>query len=159
MYRLVAAVLKGPFLSQVDICHEKVGVPDNYVVRWLASQKFRQILCNKLSSSLFNNHHHHHHHHHHWVILLLVEHRASVKSFQALRSLAVPLTSFHNLLCFLFHPLLSLATFSSAYLFFYTAEDSNLMRFSLLPLLLYAMCVQSNSIFFFLSKFLLASVW
>jgi hypothetical protein len=50
-------------------------------------------------------------------------------------------------LCFLFHPLLSFATFSSAYLFFYIPEDSNLMRFSLLLLLLYVMCVQFNSIF------------
>ena len=51
-------------------------------------------------------------------------------------------------LCFLFHPLLTFATFSSAYLFFYTPDDSNLMRISLLLLLLYVMCVQSNSIFF-----------
>jgi hypothetical protein len=56
-------------------------------------------------------------------------------------------------LCFLFHPLLSFATFSSAYLFFYTPEDSNLMRFSLLLLLLYVMCVQSNSIFSLLSEY------
>jgi len=49
----------------------------------------------------------------------------------------------------LFHPLLSFATFSSAYLFFYTPEDSNLMRFSLLLPLLYVMCVLSNSIFLF----------
>ena len=34
-----------------------------------------------------------------------------------------------TLLCFLFHPLLSLATFSSPYLFFYTPEDSSLMGF------------------------------
>ena len=33
--------------------------------------------------------------HHHQVLLLLVEHRASMKSFQALRSPAIPLTSFH----------------------------------------------------------------
>jgi hypothetical protein len=38
-----------------------------------------------------------HHHHHHQVILLLVEHRASMKSFQALQSSAIPLTSFHDL--------------------------------------------------------------
>jgi hypothetical protein len=50
----------------------------------------------------------------------------------------------------LFHPLLSFATFSSAYLFFYIPEDSNLMLFSLLLLLLCVMCVQSNYIFFFL---------
>ena len=51
--------------------------------------------------------------------------------------------------CFLFHPLLSFATFSSAYLFFYTPADSNLTRFSLLLLLLCVMCVQSNSICFY----------
>ena len=33
-------------------------------------------------------------------------------------------------LCFFFHPLLSFATFSSAYLFFYIPEDSYLMRLS-----------------------------
>jgi hypothetical protein len=51
-------------------------------------------------------------------------------------------------LCFLFHPLLTFATFSSPYLFFYTPADSNPMRVSLLLLLLYVLCVQSNSIFF-----------
>ena len=39
-------------------------------------------------------------------------------------------------LLLLFHPLLSFATFSSAYLFFYIPENSNLMLFSLLLLLL-----------------------
>ena len=52
-------------------------------------------------------------------------------------------------LCFLSNPLLSFATLSSAYLFFYIPEDSNLMQFCLLLLFLYVMCVQSNSIFFF----------
>jgi len=33
-------------------------------------------------------------------------------------------------LCFLSHPLLSLATFSSAYFSVYIPEDSNLMQFS-----------------------------
>jgi len=59
-------------------------------------------------------------------------------------------------LCFLSHPLLSFATFSSAYLS-YIPEDSNLMQFPLLLLFLYVMCVQSKSIFFFLSDFLLNS--
>jgi len=95
----------------------------------------------------------------HQILLFLVEHRASTKSFQALRSPAIPLTSFHNFLVLLIYPLLSFATFSSAYLFFLITEDSNLMRFSLLLLLPCVMCVQSNSIFFFLSEFLLASVW
>jgi len=48
-------------------------------------------------------------------------------------------------LCFLFHPLLPFATFSSPYLSFYITKDSNLMQFSLLLLFLYVMCVQSNS--------------
>ena len=39
--------------------------------------------------------------HHHQILLLLVEHRASMKSFQALRSPAIPLTSFHGLLVLL----------------------------------------------------------
>jgi hypothetical protein len=40
-------------------------------------------------------------------------------------------------LCFLSHPLLSFATFSSAYLSFHIPEDFNLMQFSLLLLFLY----------------------
>jgi len=60
-------------------------------------------------------------------------------------------------LCTLSHPLLPFTTFSSACLSFYIPEDSNLMHFSLLLLFLYVMCVQSNSIFFFLSDFLLTS--
>ena len=59
-------------------------------------------------------------------------------------------------LCVLSHPLLSFTTFSLAYLS-YVLEDSNLMQFFLLLLFLYVMCVQSNSIFFFLSDFLLTS--
>ena len=47
-------------------------------------------------------------------------------------------------LCFLFYPILSFATFSSAYLFFYTHEDFNLMRFPLLHLLIYVMCVHAQ---------------
>jgi len=39
--------------------------------------------------------------HHHQFLLLLVEHRASMKSFQALRSPAIRLTSFHDLPVFL----------------------------------------------------------
>ena len=61
-------------------------------------------------------------------------------------------------LCFLFHSLLSFATPSSAYLFFYIPEDSSIMWFSLLLLLLCVMGVQFNSIFFFISDLLLTSV-
>ena len=60
-------------------------------------------------------------------------------------------------LCSLSHPLLSFATFSLACLSFYIPEDSNIMQFSLLLLFLYVMCVRFNSIFFFLSDFLLTS--
>jgi len=176
-------------------------------------------------------HHHHHHHHHHQIPLLLVEHWASMTSFHALRSPAIPLTFFHDLLVLLISsstvlchvlfglPLLlypwgfqsnavfSIAPvslrnvsnpipFSSFFLIFYWLpwgfqsnavfsiapvslrnvcriqfhfllsfwfsidfpEDSNLMQFSLLLLFLYVMCVQFNSIFFFLSDFLLTSL-
>jgi hypothetical protein len=85
-----------------------------------------------------------------------VEHRASMKSFQVLQSSAFPLNSFHDLPIFL---ILSFATFSSAYLFFCTPEDSSPMQFSLLLLLLYVMCVLPKSIFFRLSEFLLVSAW
>ena len=60
-------------------------------------------------------------------------------------------------LCFLAHPLLSFATFSLASLSFDIPEDSSLMQFPLLLLFLYVMCVQSNSIFFFLSDCLLTT--
>jgi len=74
--------------------------------------------------------HHYHHHHHHRVLLLLVEHRASTKSFQALRSPAIPLTSFHDLPLFLisFSIVLHRVLFS-------------------LPLLLYPRGFQSNAVF------------
>ena len=53
--------------------------------------------------------------------------------------------------CFLSHPLLSFARFSSTCLSFYTPADSNLMQLSQLLLFLYVMCVQSSSIFFLFS--------
>ena len=43
----------------------------------------------------------HHHYYHHRVLLLLMEHGASMKSFEALRSPAIPLTSLHDLPVFL----------------------------------------------------------
>ena len=42
-----------------------------------------------------------HHHRHHQILLLPVEHRVSMNSFRALRSPAIPLTSFHDLLVLL----------------------------------------------------------
>ena len=51
-------------------------------------------------------------------------------------------------LCFLSHPLLSFASFSSAYLSFYIPEDSSLMQFSLL-LLLGINTVQIKVVFLF----------
>jgi len=94
-----------------------------------------------------------------------------IKSFYSLWSIGYPwrasrhcdlqLFPWPHSMIFLFlilHPLLSFIIFSSAYLFFYIPKDSNLMLFYLLLLLLCVMCVQSNSIFFFLSDFLMASV-
>jgi hypothetical protein len=71
-----------------------------------------------------------HHYHHHQILLLLVEHRASMKSFQALRSPAIPLTSFHDLLVLL-------------------TSSSNVLHhiFFSLPLLLYPWGFQSNAVF------------
>ena len=67
---------------------------------------------------------------HHQVLLLLVEHRASMKSFQALGSPAIPLTSFHDLPVFL-------------------NSSSIVLRHVLfgLPLLLYPWGLQSNAVF------------
>jgi len=73
---------------------------------------------------------HHHHHHHHQFLLLLVEHRASMKSFQALRSPTIPLTSFHYLPVFLI---------SSSIVLHHVLIS--------LPLLLYPWGFQSNAVF------------
>ena len=69
------------------------------------------------------------HHHNHQVHLLLVEHKASMTSFQALRSPAIPLTSFHDFLALI--------------------SSSIALRHILfsLPLLLYPWGFQSNAIF------------
>ena len=70
------------------------------------------------------------HHHHHQILSLLVQQRASMKSFQALRSPAIPLTSFHDLLVLLI-------------------SSSIVLRHVLfgLPLLLYRWEFQSNAVF------------
>jgi len=67
---------------------------------------------------------------HHKILLLLVEYRASMKSFQALWSPAIPLTSFHDLLVLLI-------------------SSSIVLRHVLfsLPLLLYPWRFQSNAVF------------
>jgi len=67
---------------------------------------------------------------HHQFLLLLVEHRASMKSFQALPSPAIPLTSFHDL------PVVLISS-------------SIVLRHVLfgLPLLLYPWGSQSNAVF------------
>ena len=67
---------------------------------------------------------------HHQVLLLLVEHRASRKSFQALQSPAIPLTSFHDLPV----PLLSSSIVLHHVLFS-------------LPILLYPWGFQSDAVF------------
>jgi len=67
---------------------------------------------------------------HHQSLLLLVEHRASIKSFHALRSPAIPLTSFLDLLVL-------------------CISSSVVLRHVLfgLPLLLYPRGFQSNAVF------------
>ena len=65
--------------------------------------------------------------HHHQILSLLVEHRASMKSFQALRSPAIPLTSFHDFLV------------SSSIVLCHVLFG--------LPLLLYPWGFQSNAVF------------
>ena len=75
--------------------------------------------------------------HHHQFLLLLLERRASMKSFQALRSPAIPLTSFHDLPIFLI-------------------LSSIVLRHILfgLPLLLYPWGFQSNAVFSIAPAFL-----
>jgi len=70
-------------------------------------------------------------HHHHQFLLLLVEHKASMKSFQALQSPAVHLTSFHDLPVFLILSSIALRH----------------VLFSL-PLLLYPWGFQSNVVYY-----------
>ena len=67
---------------------------------------------------------------HHQILLLLVEHRASVKNFQALRSPAIHLTSFHDLLVLLISSCIVLRHILFG-----------------LPLLLYPWRFQSNAVF------------
>jgi hypothetical protein len=68
--------------------------------------------------------------HHHQILLLLVELRESTKTFQALRSPAIPLASFHDLLV-------------------HIISSSIVLRHVLfgLPLLLYPWGFQSNAVF------------
>ena len=70
-------------------------------------------------------------HHHHRVLLLIVEHRASMKSFQVLRSPAIPLTSFLDL------PVLLISSSTSIVLRHVLFD---------LPLLLYPLGFQSNAV-------------
>jgi len=96
---------------------------------------------------------------HHQVLLLLVEHRASMKSFQALRSPTIHLTSFHDL------PMILISSsivprhvvFGLPLLLYPRGFQSNAV-FSIAPAF-YVTGVQSNSIFLFLCEFLLTSVW
>ena len=74
--------------------------------------------------------------HHHRILLLLVEHNASMKNFQALRSPAIPLTLFHDL------PVLLISS-------------SIVLRHVLfaLPILLYPRGFQYNPVFSYCSCF------
>ena len=94
---------------------------------------------------------------HHQILLLLVEHRASMKSFQALRSPPIPLTSFHDLLVLLISSSIVLCHVLFGLPLLLYPWGFHLMQFSVLLLFLYVMCVQSNSIFFFSSDFLVTS--
>jgi len=93
------------------------------------------------------------------LLLLLVEQGASMKSFQALRSLAIPLASYHNFSLLLFSSSIVLhrVIFGLPLLLYPWGFQSNAV-FSVAPAFC-VMCVQSNSIFFFLSEFQLVSVW
>jgi len=83
-----------------------------------------------LNYTLWRAGNHHHHYYYHRVLLLPVEHRAYMKNFQARRSPAIPLTSFHDLPVFLI-------------------SSSNVFRHVLfsLPFLLYPWGFQSNAVF------------
>ena len=93
-------------------------------------------------------------HHHHQILSLLMKYRAPMK---ASMHWGLQLSPWPHSLT-LSHHLSFFATFSSACLSFHIPEDSNLTQFSLLLLYLYVTCVQSNSIFIFLSDFLLTSI-
>ena len=80
---------------------------------WFIELLFNSHICHKFLQTgvsrvyqlsiltLTAYHHHNHHHQYHQILSLLVQHRTSMKSFQALRSPAIPLTSFHDLLVLL----------------------------------------------------------
>jgi len=74
------------------------------------------LYCNCLSEFTESVYYHHHRHQ---FLLLLVEHRASMKSFQALRSPAIPLTSYHNLPVFLISSSIVLLIFQNPILVFH----------------------------------------
>ena len=100
---------------------------------------------------------HHYHHHHHQILLLLVEHRSSMKSFQAMRSSAIPLTSFHDLLVLIsFSIVLRHVLFSLPRLLYPWGFQSNAV-FSIAPVSLRNVCPIQFHFFFFLSDYLLAS--
>ena len=94
----------------------------NIVVPWRRLQQVSEK-CTSVENSFGIQHHHQ-------ILLLLVEHRASTKSFLALRSSPIPLTSFHDLLVLLI-------------------SSSIVLRHVLfgLPLLLYPWGFQSNAVF------------
>ena len=85
-----------------------------------------------------------------------MEHRASMKSFQALRSSPTPLISFRDLLVLLISSstVLRHLLFGLPLLLHPWGFQSNAV-FSIVPV--YVMCVQSSSIFFFLSDYLFTS--
>jgi hypothetical protein len=109
-----------PWQRGATSAFERISIEVNYGTEaWLPELVFLCSYC-----------HLDHHRLHHQVLLHLLEHRAFMKSFQALRSPAIPLASFHVL------PVLLISS-------------SVVLRHVLfgLPLRLYPWGVQSNAVF------------
>ena len=68
----------------------------NELITWHLKFKKPVLITEYGAGSVIGMHTVGQHHHHHQILLLLVELRASMKSFQALWSPAIPLTLFHD---------------------------------------------------------------
>jgi hypothetical protein len=133
---------------QLTVCHKKIK--QLLLLNHYKACFFNYSLMNDLRSK---------NHYHHRVLLLLVEHRASTKSFQALRSPTISLTSFHDLPMILISSSIVLRhVVCGLPLLLYPRGFQSNTAFSIAPAF-YVTGVQSNSIFLFLCEFLLTSVW
>jgi len=88
-------------LKSILMSHVVQRLIDLILLVAACSHGIRIRTAGDVSKCIMSLHHHHHYHHHHLVLLLLVEHMASMKSLQALRSPSVPLTSLYDLSVFL----------------------------------------------------------